>query len=163
MFKILWIECLPGIDYPSQVEIIKQLSASFNPILINIDASGPGGNTMYDFLVKEESLASKVWGYELTSKFKEKLIIRTHILISRGRLLLPAKDLKDGEKLENQLHSVQRTTTASSEHTRYSGKAGGGMDDMAWALSLSVWKETTSTFEPVFIQVQDDALRKLTR
>ena len=162
-FKILSIICLPGVDYTSQMEEIKQLNRIFNPTLINIDASGPGGNTMYDFLSKEADLASKVWGYELTTKFKERIIIRTRILTEHGRLLLPTKDLKDGEKLENQLHSVQRMTTPSGEHTRYSGKVLGGMDDMVWALALSVWRETTTTFEPFFEQVKDDALRKLTR
>jgi hypothetical protein len=162
-FRVIWIEPMGGIDYPTQMETIKQLSASYNPILINIDATGPGGQTIYDFLQKEESLASKVWGYNFDPAFKEKIIIRTRMLMSRGRLLLPTKELPWSEVLEAQLHQIQRTTTQSGERTRYSGKDGGSKnDDYAWSLALAVWKEfQIESGGAYFGQVQDEALQRL--
>ncbi len=161
-FRILWIEPMKGIDYTVQMEMIKQLSASYNPITINIDASGPGGQTILDFLQKDDALASKVWGFNFDPSFKEKIIIRTRMLMSRGRLLLPTKSLPWSEVLESQLHQVQRTTTESGERTRYSGKEGSKQDDYAWALALAVWKEfQTDSAGTFFEQVKDEALLRI--
>ncbi len=167
-FKVIYIEVLPGINYADQLAVIKQLNTIFNPSLINIDATGPGGQTMQDLLTREEELSSKVYGYDLMSSFKEKIIIRLRMLMERGskdnpRMWLPTKACAYGEKLEMQLHSIQRTTTTTGEHTRYSGKAGGGMDDMVWALALACFKEFVISFDPVFVQYSDETLQKLAK
>jgi len=155
-FRVIWIEPMGGIDYTEQLEAIKQLSETYNPICINVDASGPGGQTIYDFLQKEESLASKVWGFNFDPKFKEKIIIRTRMLMSRGRLLLPVKNLQWAEVLETQLHQVQRKTTMSGEGTRYTGKVEGRNDDYAWSLALAVWKEFMLEQKEIFFSSQPD-------
>ena len=162
-FRVLWIEVLPGVKYNEQLEVIKQLDAIYGPIAINIDATGPGGQTMTDFLMAEESLCYKIFPQNFSAPFKEKIIIRTRMLMERGRLDLPTKDMKWGEKLEVQLHSIQRMSTISGEHTRYTGKTQGGMDDMAWALALGVYKEFSRDFDPVFEQIQDVGLKNIER
>jgi phage FluMu gp28-like protein len=155
-FRVIWIEPMLGIDYPVQMETIRQLSVVYNPICINVDATGPGGQTMYDFLVADDDLSSKVWGCKFDSSFKEKIIIRTRMLMSRGRLLLPTKELPWAEVLEQQLHQVQRTITESGERTRYSGKQEGKNDDYAWALALSVYKEFSLEDDNSFFQTVTD-------
>lgn len=161
-FRTLWIEVLPGVDYPTQVEVIKQLDKIFNPVEIHIDASGPGGQAVYDFLTKEaDEFAYRIVPHDFTSSFKEKIIIRTRILLQGKRLDLPDKTTTYGEKLEIQLHSITRETTKTGLHTRYSGKEY-GLDDMVWALALSIYKEHTRKQEaPMLELVQDRALQKL--
>jgi phage FluMu gp28-like protein len=161
-FRVIWIEPLPGVDYPEQLAVIKQFNELYDPLYINVDASGPGGQTMYDFLVKEDSLASKVWGYNFDPKFKEKIIIRTRMLMSRDRLGLPDKKLPYAETLEKQLHQVQRKTTSSGESTRYTGKIEGGNDDYVWALALSVYKEMEADVGGAYFETRQDAdLKKI--
>jgi phage FluMu gp28-like protein len=160
-YRVIWIEVLPGVNYPDQVDIIKQLDAIFQPSAIKVDATGPGGQEMVDFLNKEEFYVGKVTGYNLMATFKEKIIIRLRVLLERGRLDIPTKECAYGEKLESQLHSIQRIATQSGEHTRYSGKES-GMDDMVWALALAVYKEHEISFDPYFKQVKDSVLEKLT-
>jgi len=162
-FRTLWIEILPGVDYPDQIEIIKQLDKIFNPTTIKVDASGPGGQAVLDFLMKDESLANKLIGYDFTSPFKEKIIIRTRILLQRNRLDIPDKTAPYGEKLEMQLHSIMRETTKSGQHTRYSGKKGAGMDDIVWALALAVYKEHEIKFDPLIEFYADKPLQKLVK
>ncbi len=161
-FKTIYIEILPGLNYPAQIETIKMLDRSFNPSVINIDATGPGGQVMNDYLQKEESLSGKVFPHNLMSTFKEKIIIRTRVLVDRVKFLLP--DPKSGcqyaDKVEREFHSIQRTTTETGEHTRYSGKSS-GMDDIVWAAALAVYRESTIISEPYFVQVKDKVLDKL--
>lgn len=161
-YKTLYIEELMGINYDEQAEIIKMLSLEFNPSMINIDASGPGGQTMEDILKQEKYCGNLINGYDLTATFKEKIIIRTRMLMQRSKLQLPNKDMGEvAEKLENQLHGIQRTSTKMGLHTRYSGKEQTGMDDMAWSLALAVYKEFEFNFEPMIIQIKDETLARL--
>ncbi len=164
-FKVIFIEPLPGVDYTDQVEVIKSLNTIFDPVTINVDASGPGGIFMYETLSKSDELASKVWGLTFTAQFKEKLMIRTRNLMNRGRLTLPDKSAPYGEILERQLHQMRKQTTISGEHTRYTGKLeGSGMDDYVWALALAVWKESgTGQWEAYFETTEDEALKKINR
>lgn len=156
-FKVIHVEPLPGVDYPGQIETIKQINMDYDLTTINVDASGPGGQVLYELLGKEENLSSKIWGFTLTSQFKEKLCIRTRILMSRDRLHIPDKNCRYGDVLESQLHQVRRTTTQSGEHTRYSGKQGGsGMDDYVWALALAVYKEFSTDRGGAYFEVQKD-------
>ena len=82
--------------------------------------------------------------------------------MQRSKLQLPHKDMGEvAEKLENQLHGIQRTSTKMGLHTRYSGKEQTGMDDMAWSLALAVYKEFEFNFEPMIVQVKDETLARL--
>lgn len=161
-YKTLWVEILPGVDYPNQIEVIKQLNKIFDPSMINVDASGPGGQAVYDFMAKETELEGKLWGYNLSSTFKEKIIIRVRVLMQQKRFGLPTKETFCGEKIEMQLHSIMRQTTKSGQHTRYSGKES-GMDDIVWAMALSVYKEHVIEFDPMLEVVQDETLQRLTK
>jgi len=160
-YKTLYVEVLPGVDYTTQVEMITQLDRVFKPTLINVDGTGPGGQTIVDFLKKEEC-GYKINSYNLMSSFKEKIVIRLRMLMDHGRFAIPTRECPYGDKMEMQLHSIQRSTTISGEHTRYSGKET-GMDDMVWAMALAVYKEFETQFDPIFTQWKDEALRKLTK
>jgi len=161
-FRTLWIEIMPGVNYHEQREVIKQLAEIYDPVEISVDATGPGGQTMTDFLLAVESLSYRVVGCNLSAPFKEKIIIRTRLLMQRGRLDIPDRTVKYGIKLESQLHAIQRKTTISGEHTRYTGKDY-GMDDMVWALALAVYKELSTDCEPIFMQIKDKGLLNLER
>ena len=135
-FKTLYIEEMAGVNYEDQADIIKMLKIEYDPIAINVDASGPGGITMEDILSSEKYCGPIIHGYDLTSTFKENIIIRLRMLMQRKKLAIPSKEgpLQNiAEKFERQLHSIQRTSTKMGLHTRYSGKEHGGMDDMVWA------------------------------
>ncbi len=161
-FKTLYIEEMAGVNYDEQVEIITMLNKEYNPIAIKIDASGPGGQTMEDILSQEKYCGNIIQGFDLTSMFKENIIIRLRMLIQRRKLDLPNKDMGSiAEKLELQLHGIQRTSTKLGLHTRYSGKETSGMDDMAWALALAVYKEFTFEFEPMIVVKKDAVLQRL--
>ena len=161
-FKTLYIEEMSGVNYDEQVEIINMLDKEYNPVAIKIDASGPGGQTMEDILSQEKYCGYKIQGFDLTAMFKENIIIRLRMLMQRRKLDLPSKDMGSiADKLELQLHGIQRTSTKLGLHTRYSGKEVAGMDDMAWALALSVYKEFTFEFEPMIICKKDSVLEKL--
>ena len=170
-YRTLWVEVLSGVDYPSQCDTIKFLDSIFHPIYINVDGTGPGGQVLFDFLKQEKYCGSRTISYNLSAPVKESLINRVRILMNygdkdKGFLDLPMK-VEDspndiGKKIEMQLHGIQRTTTESGEHTRYSGKET-GMDDVAWALALSVWKEFTGPSEPYLEVYVDPVLQKLQR
>lgn len=161
-YKVIYMEEMFGINYDEQVEIIRMLALEFNPTLIKVDASGPGGQTMEDILSQEKYCGNIIQGYDLVATFKENIIIRLRMLMQRHKLDLPHKDMGEiAEKLENQLHGIQRTSTKMGLHTRYSGKEQTGMDDMAWSLALAVYKEFEFNFEPMIIQIKDEALSRL--
>ncbi len=161
-YKVIYMEELMGINYDEQVEIIKSLTTDYNPTLISIDASGPGGQTMEDILKQEKYCGNIIQGYDLSATFKENIIIRLRMLMQRKKLEIPNKDMGEiAEKLENQLHGIQRTSTKMGLHTRYSGKEQTGMDDMAWSLALAVYKEFEFNFEPMIIQIKDETLTRL--
>ena len=162
-FRTVWIEVLPGVNYTEQLETIKQLNQIYDPVVINIDATGPGGQVMTDFLSQDDLVAYRINPCNLSQQFKEKIIIRLRMLMQRRRVELPEKTTVYGEKLERQLHSIQRSVTPSGDKIKYSGKQSGGMDDMVWALALAVYKETSYKFEPVFLQVKDEGLANLER
>jgi hypothetical protein len=163
-FRTIYIECLGGVDYPNQIEVIKTLNNIYHPDLINVDASGPGGSTIVDFLNRVEDISPKLNGYLLTNAFKERIIIRLRMMMEHKRIGLPTKDCPGGfgEKLENQLHSMMRTTTQSGEHTKYSGKET-GMDDMPWGLALAIFKEYENKFDPMWVEEKDSFLKKITK
>lgn len=160
-FRTLYVEVLPGVNYDIQVKVIALLTREYNPISINIDASGPGGQVMEDMLKKDKDCGNLINGFDFSSTFKENIIIRLRLLLQRENFDIPSKEIEPiGEKFERQLHSIQRTTTTTGKHTRYSGKAT-GMDDMAWAAALAVYKEFYINFEPMIIQTADRDLQRL--
>jgi phage FluMu gp28-like protein len=159
-FRTIYIEILPGVNYDEQINTIGLLNSEYNPTMIKIDATGPGGQTMRDLLTARADFGYKIFGFDLNSGVKENIIIRLRMLMQREKVDLPKKDIPEGEQLERQLHSIKRTTTETGMHTRYSGKET-GMDDMVWALALAVYKEFTFEFEPMVVQVQDPTLAKL--
>ena len=163
-FITLYIEEMPGVNYDDQVDVITLLAREFNPAMIKIDATGPGGQTMLDLLSSEKNCGPGiVYGYNLSSTVKENIIIRLRMLMQRKKLEIPMKELSPfGEKLEMQLHSIQRTSTEAGLHTRYSGKAT-GMDDMTWALALATYKEFTVEFDPIIVMHRDDGLENISR
>jgi hypothetical protein len=122
---------------------------------------------MLDFLRNEKYCGGKVKERQLFPKEKERMAIRVRLLMERGDkehgfIDLPVRDLPLGEKLEAQIHSIKRTTTTTGEHTRYSGKdSDTGLDDMFWALALSVYKEFEGPEEPFLEVYVDDVLKKL--
>ena len=136
-FKTLYIEEMAGVNYQEQADAIKMLKIMYDPISINVDASGPGGQTMEDILSGEKYCGPVIHGFDLSATFKENIIIRLRMLMQRKKLLIPSKEegvLQNiAEKFERQLHGVQRTSTKMGLHTRYSGKEEAGMDDMVWA------------------------------
>ncbi len=133
-FKTLYIEEMAGVNYDEQADVIKMLKLEYDPISINIDASGPGGITMEDILSTEKYCGPIIHGYDLTSLFKENIIIRARMLMQRKKFGIPHKDMgKMAEKIERQFHGIQRTSTKMGLHTRYSGKESVGMDDFVWA------------------------------
>jgi len=166
-WKTLYIEELAGVHYESQVETIVMLFRAYNPTSINIDGTGPGGQTMFDFLSKENRCGNSVVSYNLSSSVKENVLIRLRILLQGKRFSLPSKESTSGdvarlaEKLENQLHGMMRTTTDAGMHTRYSGKETVGMDDMVFACALSVYEEYEYNFDPMFVEVRDSTLARL--
>jgi phage FluMu gp28-like protein len=163
-FRILYIEVLPGVSYDEQAETIKILFHEYNPTLIKIDASGPGGQAMKDILSQETYCGNSIEGYDLTATTKEDIIIRLRRLMERKKVEIPAKDMGSiSEKLEMQLHGVQRTSTKLGLHTRYSGKEEAGMDDMVWSLALAVYKQFIFDFEPIIEITRDSVMEKLQR
>ena len=162
VYKTLWIEVMPGVNYDQQLLDIKALAHEFHPSMINLDASGPGGQTMYDFMNADPEFEGILEPYDLTTTFKEKIIIRLRVLMKRKKVGLPSKELgPEAENLERQLHGIQRTTTQSGMHTRYSGKETEGMDDMAWALALAVYKDFVIEFDPMIVVYQDKVLQQI--
>ena len=132
-FKTIYIEEMPGVNYDDQVEAITILSKEFKPTAINIDGTGPGGKHMTDALSKEHRCGNLINSYDLMSTFKENIIIRLRVLMQRKKFAIPSKNMGNiAEKFEMQLHSIQRTSTKTGVHTRYSGKES-GYDDMVWA------------------------------
>lgn len=169
-FKTIHIEIMPGIHYDEQVDIIKSLKNEYNPTLIKIDASGPGGDVLEDILSKEENCGNLIQPFDLTANVKENIIIRMRMLMQRKKFAIPSKDSPDkfvaeiAEKLEKQLHGIQRTSTKFGLHTRYSGKETAGMDDMVWAATLAVYKEFEYTAcEPMIVMKSDSVFAKLNK
>jgi phage FluMu gp28-like protein len=168
-FKTLYIEIMPGVHYDEQVEIIKSLKNEYNPTLIKIDASGPGGDVLEDILSKEENCGNIIQPFDLTATVKENLIIHMRMLMQRKKFALPSKDSPNSdvsniaEKLEHQLHGIQRTSTKFGLHTRYSGKETAGMDDMVWAACLAVYQESEYSFDPMIVMQSDSVLTKLNK
>lgn len=166
-WKTLYIEEFTGVNYEAQVESIFLLAKAYRVTLVNIDASGPGGQVMNDLLSSERRLGHKVVPYDLTSSTKENIIIRMRILLQGKRFMLPAvKNVSDyflrvSEKLQTQLHGVMRTTTDAGLHTRYSGKETAGMDDMVWAAALSVYEPYEYSFDTFVSTTQDTTLAKM--
>jgi phage FluMu gp28-like protein len=168
-WKTLYIEELPGVNYESQVETIVMLFRAYRPTIVNIDGTGPGGQTMYDYLSKENRIGNSCVSYNLSSAVKENILIRLRVLLQAKRFALPAHKETSGEfsriaeKLETQLHGMMRTTTDAGLHTRYSGKETVGMDDMVFACALSVYEEYEYNFDPMIVEVKDSTLARLTR
>jgi phage FluMu gp28-like protein len=133
-FKIIYMEELFGVNYDEQANIIHILYKDFNPTMIKVDASGPGGQAMEDILKQEKYCGNAIYGYDFTSMFKENIIIKLRMLMQRHKVDILSHEMGSmAEELERQLHSIQRTTTKFGMHTRYSGKES-GMDDMVWSL-----------------------------
>ena len=165
-WKTLYIEVLPGVDYETQVETIVSLFRDYRPTLINIDASGPGGQAMNDYLSKDYRCGNTIIPFNLTSSTKENIIVRTHILMQRKRFAIPKKDFvyegnNLGEKVEKQFHGILRTTTEAGLHTRYSGKETVGYDDMVWAGALSVYEPYEYSTDTYVSTTQDSVLAKM--
>jgi phage FluMu gp28-like protein len=166
-FKTLYIEVMPGVNYADQADTIKMMKIEYDPIAIKIDASGPGGQAMHDILSQEIYCGNLIQGFDLTSMFKENIIIRLRMLMQRKKIQIPSKDTIDGamlkiaEDLEHQLHGIQRTSTKFGLHTRYSGKETAGMDDMVWALALAIYKEFTYEFDPMIVMKSDKVLDRI--
>ena len=161
-YKTLYIEEMFGVNYDEQADIIRMLKIEYDPISINIDATGPGGQTMEDILSQEKFCGYLIHGYDLSSTFKENIVIRARMLMQRRKFGLPHKDMGEiADKVERQFHGIQRTSTKMGLHTRYSGKESVGMDDFVWAGCLAVYKEFTFEFEPMLIFKKDEALERI--
>ncbi len=168
-FKTIYIEVMPGVHYDDQIDIINSLKIEYNPTLIKIDASGPGGDVLEDMLSKEENCGNIIQPFDLTTTVKENIIIHLRMLMQRKKFSIPSKDSPDSfvvkiaEQLERQLHGIQRTSTKFGLHTRYSGKETAGMDDMVWAAALAVYQESEYSFDPMIVMQSDSVLTKLNK
>jgi phage FluMu gp28-like protein len=153
--KQLFAQTLAGTPYNEQERLIVGLDKAFNPTYIKVDQTGPG-ESMYDNLAAKLS-PSKVWGYVLTSEIKEKMMVNLRIMFERNLIEILSEDLIIGAKQLNQLHSIERTSTETGVHARYSGKET-GKDDLAIALAICLYEENKTDDEP-FISWQSDTVR----
>jgi phage FluMu gp28-like protein len=153
--KQLFATTLAGTPYNEQERIIIGLEKAFNPTYIKVDQTGPG-ESMYDNLAAKLS-PSKVWGYVLTSEIKEKMMVNLRIMFERNLIEILSEDLPIGAKQLNQLHAIERTSTETGIHARYSGKET-GKDDLAVALAIALYEENKTDEEP-FISWQSDTVR----
>lgn len=152
-FIVKWLKTLPGADYATvQIPYFTTINASFNPLAIKIDELGPGEGIVS---VMEKEIGGKVWGYPLSGKFKEILAVRLRMLMEAHLIELP-RDMK----LIDQIHSVERTTTSSGMHARYTGKRTGN-DDLVWALALAVYEEVEMDEDSFIGVLEDDKINKL--
>ncbi len=145
-----------GAGFYSDMErTIGMFTKLYNPLSIKVDQTGPG-ESVYDHLYSMEDIGSKVWGYILTNPFKENLIVNLRMLFERRKIRIPKETMPIGAKMISQLHAMEKTSTESGLHSRYSGKET-GLDDLSWALALAVYEEFKTDSE-MFLEVVSDPI-----
>jgi|SRR3990167_490762 len=154
-FRQIFATTLAGMPYNEQERVIIGLDKAFNPTYIKVDQTGPG-ETMYDNLMAKLG-GSKVWGYMLTNETKERMMVNLRILFERDLIEIFSEELPIGAKQINQLHGIERTSTESGLHSKYSGKET-GKDDMALAMCIALHEEQKEESQP-FIQFVGDTVR----
>jgi len=155
-FRQIFAVTLAGMPYDEQERVIIGLDKAFSPTYIKVDQTGPG-ETMYDNLMSKLG-GSKVWGYMLTNEIKEKMMMNLRILFERNLIEIFAEELQIGAKQINQLHGIERTSTESGLHSKYSGKET-GKDDLAIAMAICLHEENKEDNEP-FIHFMVDTKRQ---
>lgn len=149
-----------GAGFYNEVEkTISMFNKLYEPVAIKIDKTGPG-EAVFDHLYGIEGLGSKVWGYDLSNPFKEKIIVNLRMLFERKKIRIPEEIIPIGAKLISQLHATEKTGTESGLHSKYSGKET-GLDDLVWSVALCVYEEFQDSGEPFFEVVSDPELTRL--
>ena len=151
-FRQIYAVTLAGMPYNEQERVIIGLDKAFNPTYIKVDQTGPG-ETMYDNLVASLG-SSKVWGYVLTNEIKERMFMNLRILFERKMIDIFSEELPIGAKQIGQLHSIERTSTESGLHSKYSGKET-GKDDMAMACAICMHDENKEDTTPFVVWTKD--------
>jgi len=93
----------------------------------------------------------------LTNETKERMMVNLRILFERDLIEIFSEELPIGAKQINQLHGIERTSTESGLHSKYSGKET-GKDDMALAMCIALHEEQKEESQP-FIQFVGDTVR----
>jgi phage FluMu gp28-like protein len=145
--------------YNEQERVIIGLDKAFSPTYIKVDQTGPG-ETMYDNLASKLG-SSKVWGYVLTNEIKEKMFMNLRILFERKMIDIFSEELQIGAKQIAQLHGIERTSTESGLHSKYSGKET-GKDDMAVAVCIALHEENKEDNTPFVMWTKDVARDQIT-
>jgi len=158
-FRQIYATTLAGMPYNEQERVIIGLDKAFSPTYIKVDQTGPG-ETMYDNLM-EKLGGSKVWGYVLTNEMKERMMMNLRILFERKMIDIFSEELSIGAKQINQLHGIERTSTESGLHSKYSGKET-GKDDMAMAMCICLHEEIKDDTAPFIAFAKDADRTKIT-
>jgi len=154
-FRQIFATTLAGMPYNEQERVIIGLDKAFNPTYIKVDQTGPG-ETMYDNLMAKLG-GSKVWGYVLTNEIKEKMFMNLRILFERKMIDIFSEELPIGAKQIAQLHGIERTSTESGLHSKYSGKET-GKDDLSMAIAICLHEENKEDNTP-FVAWAKDTVR----
>lgn len=137
--NIVWVETTQA-DYHDQLKRAEHLFRQFNVQKIRVDATGEMG-------VQVERDLRKTFGYcvegvKYNNQNKGEMAMRLKYLMQNTVAgLKPCIHMPDNPDLISQLHGIQIKITASG-NTQYSGKKGGGLDDIVNAEWLSIPPET---------------------
>ena len=133
--KIVWVETTTD-DYYDQLKRCEHLFSQYNVNKIRVDATGEMGVQVERDLRKKFGYC--VEGVKYTNTNKGEMAMRLKYLMQNtSRGLKPSIHIPDDPELISQIHGIQVEVTDSGI-TKYSGKQGGGLDDMVNALWLSL-------------------------
>lgn len=126
--------------FDKQVEWIKHAINHFNPLVVNIDKTGPGVPIL-DYLVSEfgdHAKGGRINGVHFNPNTKDKLVLNTKHLLEQGNLQIP--DSSDYHDLYEQIHGIEKIVSDNGT-VKYSGKRTetDWLDDRAWSFFLSVY------------------------
>ena len=162
--NIVYVETTQA-DYHDQLKRVEHLYRQYNVNMIRADATGEMGIQVERDLRKK--FGHSVHGITYTNTVKNEMAMRLKYLMQNtNNGLMPRIRLPDHSELIAQLHGIKIEVTKAGNE-RYTGKYGGGLDDIVNALWLSIPPEmiehmtqakvTKSNFAP---DVKKDDIRQ---
>ncbi len=133
--NIIYVETTQA-EYDEQLKRVEQLFRQFNVQKIRPDATGEMGIQVERDLRKKFGYC--VEGVKYTNTVKNEMALRLKYLMQNtNNNIRPCIQLPDHPELIAQLHGIQIEVTKAG-NTQFSGKHGGGLDDIVNALWLSL-------------------------
>lgn len=156
--NIVYVESTQA-DYYEQLRRAKQLYKNFNVDKIRADATSEMGAQVERDL--RNIFGNIVDGVKYTNMIKNDMAMRLKYLMQNTRNgFTPDIRMVDDADLISQIHNIQVEVTQAGV-TKYSGKHGGGLDDMVNALWLSIPPEIIERMDkPVITKAEHAPKRK---